>query len=83
MGKQDLDQLCSDSCRRSLLQMRKEIQSNCMADIVVKDDIAYPGLYPEIMSHLQKRILVSNISVASFMIDQYLYAYDISCMKDA
>lgn len=46
LGAEDLENLCTVTCRAALVDLKSVIESSCTAanDVMVKDEVAYPGI---------------------------------------
>ncbi|KAK3326619.1 hypothetical protein B0H66DRAFT_617709 [Apodospora peruviana] len=75
LGADDLNALCIAGCRSSLVSIRSQIASACNAntDDVVTGNIAYPGISLLFMTAGNK---------ATYFVDRFLFAYDVSCHVD-
>jgi hypothetical protein len=71
-------ELCVDGCYASLQSARKSIKGACTkSDVIVHEDVAYPGLKPN-----QPLCIYAYIAIATFIVDNYMLAYQLLCKKD-
>lgn len=82
MDEDGLTLLCVDDCRTELESLRSTISTSCTGteDVMIYQDVVYPG---KLESHKRKTQYLPYLNVATFMVDNLLNTYDVSCYKDA
>lgn len=82
MDEDGLTLLCVDDCRTELESLRSTISTSCTGteDVMIYQDVVYPG---KLESHKRKTQYLPYLNVATFMVDNLLNTYDVSCHKDA
>lgn len=81
LAPDQLSALCDDPCYSSLEDARKKIHQACTSsnDQIVNDNVAYPGRHPRTSGSVE----VAKPIAATYLVDNFIYTYNMSCRRDA